>query len=151
MRVAARLGRGAAAGLVVVVAVVAGVGALYLLRGEGTLGLGPRIPGALPLQQLAGGDAQPLVRMALAWIPAGLVAGLALGSLTRLRAAARAAVAALVSAVLLLLAGAVSDAVAVSAPLHAHLVPQLSRTGTWAAVTMFALAALASFRRLLQR
>lgn len=147
MRLMARLGRGLGAGLIVVVAVAAGVGALYRLRAAGALPLGPHVPGALPLQQLAGGEAQPLARMALAWIPAGFVAGLALAWLGRLRGPARGLVAALVAAALLLLAGAASDAIAMSEPLAPHLAPQLNRAATWVAVALFAGAALVPARR----
>ncbi|HWW66442.1 MAG TPA: hypothetical protein VNY83_00530 [Solirubrobacterales bacterium] len=147
MRVVARLARGAVAGAIVVASVVSGVGVLYLLRDAGVLGFGPLVRGALPLQQLAGGAAQPLPRMALAWIPAGLVAGLALGQLTRLRAAASLAVTAGVSAAMLFVAGGVSDAVAVSDPVRAHLVPQLTRAGTLVAVGLFVGAALVASRR----
>src|SRR4051794_5622523 len=52
----------------VVGAVVAGTGWLYLLRHTSVLAVGPSFRGALPLQQLAGGSAQPLGRMAAAWI-----------------------------------------------------------------------------------
>lgn len=133
--------------LITVLAVVAGIGALYLLRGAAALGLGPLVPGALPLQQLAGGAAQPLARMALAWLPAGLVAGLALAWIARLGAAARTLLATLTGAALLLLGGAASDAIALSDPLGPHLVPQLSRAGTWVAVALFAGAALVPPRR----
>jgi hypothetical protein len=146
-RIAARLARGAAAGAIVAASVAAGVGVLYLLRGADVLGFGPPVRGALPLQQLAGGAAQPLSRLALAWVPAGLVAGLALGRLTQLRAAARLAVAAGISAVMLLAAGAVSDAVAVSDPVRTHLSAQLTRAGTLVAVGLFVGAALVTPRR----
>ncbi len=78
----ARAARSAAhaplAGVAVVAAVLAGVGWLYALRGFGWLAVGTHIGDALQLLQLAGADAQPLLRIALAWIGAGLVAGLVL-------------------------------------------------------------------------
>jgi hypothetical protein len=53
----------AAIGVVIAaIAVIAGVGWLYLLRDAGLLGVGPRVRDALPLQQLAGDDGQPLLR-----------------------------------------------------------------------------------------
>src|SRR5262245_54470291 len=79
------------AGVVSLAAVFAGVGVLYLIRGVSPLALGPEISGALPLQQLAGGESQPLLRLAVAWVPAGFVAALALASLTRLGPRARVA------------------------------------------------------------
>src|SRR5262249_21623465 len=42
------------------------------------------------------------------------------------------------AAVLLLLTGALSDAIAVNDPLSPHIAPQLSRGGTWVAVALFA-------------
>ena len=42
----------------------------------------------------------------------------------------------------LLLAGAISDSVAVNDPLSPHLAPQLTRGGTWIAVALFALGSL---------
>jgi hypothetical protein len=70
-------GLGAASVAAVVVAVACGIGWTYVLRAAGLLAYGPEVPGAPPLQQLAGSDAQPLVRLVLSWIPAGAAAGLA--------------------------------------------------------------------------
>jgi hypothetical protein len=72
-------------------ALFAGVGILYLIR-HGGLGFGAKIHNALPLEQLAGQDSQPFSHMAIAWIPAGFVAGLAFFSLTRFGVLARTAV-----------------------------------------------------------
>ena len=55
----------------------AGVGWLYALRSAHVLGAGPHVAEALPLQRLAKDDDQPLLRLVAAWLPAGLVAGLA--------------------------------------------------------------------------
>ena len=57
-----------------VVAIAAGIGWLYVLEKAHVLGLGPRMSGALPLEELASRGAQPLTRMAAAWIPAGIAA-----------------------------------------------------------------------------
>lgn len=74
-----RLAGGASAGIVVAVGgVLAGTGWLYMLRGLGWLGFGPRIGDALPLLQLAGFDGQPLARVLVAWALTGGLAGLAL-------------------------------------------------------------------------
>ena len=134
--------RAVAAGLIALASLAAAIGVLYLLRGTGSLAIGPNIRGALPLQQLAGGEAQPLLRMAIAWVPAGLVAGLALASLTGLRRWARATSLAALAALGLLLAGAAADAIAISDPLGPHLIPQFARVGTWTAVVLFALGSL---------
>jgi hypothetical protein len=122
-------------------ALFAGVGILYLIR-DGGLGFGAKIHNALPLEQLAGQDSQPFSHMAIAWIPAGFVAGLAFFSLTRFGVLARTAVLTALAAVSLLLAGAVSDSIAVNDPLSPHLASQLTRGATWIAVALFALGSL---------
>jgi hypothetical protein len=122
-------------------AVVAGVGWLYLLRSSALFGAGPRLQGALPLQQLAGDDAQPLLRMAAAWLPAGAVGGLALSRLARVRHPAL--VTAGVGAVLIVLSGAASDAVAQGSLSlwRSRLLPQLGHPGTLAAIALLAIGA----------
>jgi hypothetical protein len=124
--------------VVVVVAVVAGIGWLYLLRGVGVLDIGPQVRGALPLQRLAGSAAQPLGRMVLAWAPVGVVAGLALAAAGVRPRAARAAVVAIVAAGLLIAAGGVSDAVTSSSALTGHFGAQLGLAGIWVAVGLMA-------------
>lgn len=128
-------------------AVVAGVGWLYLLRGVGALGIGPKIAGALPLEQLAGGAAQSLLRLVVAWVPAGVAAGLALAIGTRLSPSRRAAALALLAWVLLVVTGAASDAAAISASVQSHLPAQLTRAGTWVAVALMTGGALLEGRR----
>jgi hypothetical protein len=122
-------------------AVVAGVGWLYLIRSAAVLGGGPRLQGALPLQQLAGDDAQPLLRMAAAWLPAGAVAGLALGRLGRLRRPVP--IAAGIGAALLVVSGAASDAVAQGSLslTSSRLLPQLGHPGLLAALVLLAIGA----------
>jgi len=119
-------------------ALFAAVGTLYLIRHAG-LGFGPTVHAALPLEQLAGQDSQPFFHLVIAWVPAGFVAGLALVLLTRLGVMARTASLAVLAAVTLLLAGALSDSIAVNDPLSPHLAPQLGHGGTWVAVVLFAL------------
>jgi hypothetical protein len=138
----ARVARVAGAWLIATASVAAGIGVLYLIRDTGTLAIGPAIRGALPLEQLAGRDSQPLAVMIVAWLPAGLVAGLALRAATRVGPAARAACLALLAGVLLLFAGAASDAAAVNDPLRPHLAPQLGRPGILVAVALFAAGSL---------
>jgi hypothetical protein len=131
---------GAAAAFVLAFAALfAGIGILYLIRDAGALRIGPDVHGALPLEQLAGQDTQPLFHMVIAWIPAGFAAGLALVLLTRLGPLARAISLTVIAATSLLLAGAISDSVAVNDPLSPHLAPQLTRGGTWIAVALFVL------------
>jgi hypothetical protein len=140
--------RAALAGLIALAALLAGVGALYLIRGATPLALGPGIPGALPLQQLAGGESQPLLLMAIAWVPAGLVAGLALASLTGLGPLVRTVSLAALAAFVLLLAGAAADAIAITDPVRPHLLPQLTRAGTWTAVVLFGIGSVLAGRLL---
>ena len=103
------------------------------------LSLGPRLDGALPLQQLAGGDAQPLVRMLVAWLPAGVAAGFALDALTGLSRPLRVAVASLVSAALLPAAAAISDSIAQNDAVRAHVSAAFSLGAVWLAVGLMAL------------
>jgi hypothetical protein len=139
---AAAVARRVAAALICLAALIGGVGVVYLLRRVGPLAVGPNVPGALPLQQLAGGESQPFLRLAMGWVPAGFVAGLALAELTRLNALARLLTLIVTAAILLFLAGAAADAIAVTDPLQPHLLPQLTRPGTWVAVGLFALGSL---------
>jgi hypothetical protein len=122
--------------LAVIVTVVAGTGWLYLLRRTHDLAFGPTFQGALPLQQLAGGDAQPLPRMVVAWLPAGLALGVVLGVGTRMARPTRAALAAVGSAILLVASAALSDAIAQNDPVKAHISSALSTSGTWLAVAL---------------
>ena len=128
--------------------VVAATGWLYLIRGSSVLGLGPRIGGALPLQQLAGNDAQRLSLVVLAWVPAGAAAAAALAWGTRLGRAARTAAVTLFTFVVLVVAGAAADAVALNEPpLTSHLLDQRHRAATWVATGLVALGALMVGRR----
>lgn len=121
---------------------IAAEGWLYLLRRAGVLELGPSLSGALPLEQLAGADAQPLVRMVAAWAPAGAVAAAVLAWLVPYRRAARAAIVTAGFALVLVAAGAASDAVATSEGIVGHVAAQPARPGTWAAVGIAALGSL---------
>jgi hypothetical protein len=112
------------------------------LRQGHVLGLGPRFDGALPLQQLAGGDAEPLLRMLVAWLPAGLAAGVALDALTRLSRPLRAALTAVVGAALLLAASAISDSIAQNDAVSEHVSAAFTRQAIWLAVALLALGAL---------
>jgi hypothetical protein len=86
----------AAGGLVALLALVAGLlagtGWLYAFRGLHWLGVGPRIADSLPLLQLASADAQPLLRVVVAWVLAGALAGVALRELPLTRRVAPALV-----------------------------------------------------------
>ena len=132
-----------AAAIVCSVAVVCGgLGWLYLLRAAGTFASGPPVAGALPLQRLAGGEAEPLARVLVAWLAAGVVEAAVLAALLRTGRWARAALAGAVAAVTLIAVGALSDAVTASDPVQRHVLPQLSRAGLWVAVAALVACAL---------
>jgi hypothetical protein len=122
-----------------VLAVLAGVGWLYLLRHAGALRAGPPVREALPLQRLAGGARQPLARLLAAWVPAGVVAGLALG-LTPVGRAGRALAAGAIAFGFLAVLGWASDGVTASETLR--FTPQLGRAALWLAAGLVALGAL---------
>ncbi len=138
----ARRRRPATAGILCVVATVAGAGWLYLLRDVSALAFGPHVGGALPLQRLAGGDDQPLARLVTAWVPAGLAAGCALAALTGLRRWARAAVAAVTTWLVLAATGAAADAVTANERLTQHVTGQVAHPALWVAAALAAAGAL---------
>jgi hypothetical protein len=141
-RAAAVLGlRGLALVATVVVAVLAGIGWLYLLRDSGVLAAGPALPEALPLQRLAGDAAQPLGRMAAAWLPTGLVAGALLARAGFARRELRSALLFAGAAALLIVLSGVSDAVTESDPLGSHMGAQPGRAAIWTAAALLALGA----------
>jgi hypothetical protein len=130
-----------AVGLVASVAVAAGIGWLYLLHDAGGLEAGPRIKAALPLQRLAGGAAQPLARLVVAWLPAGLAAGIGVAAVSRLRRLGRTAAIALVGLVILILVGAATEAVTGSEPFVRHLRSEPHRIAIWVAAGLMAAGA----------
>jgi sulfite exporter TauE/SafE len=119
----------------------AGIGWLYLLRDAAALDAGPSVREALPLQRLAGGAAQPLLRLVIAWLPAGLIAGVLLAAAGYRRRAVRAAVMFALTLVLLLALGAMADAVTASERLGDHLTAQPGRAATWLAAALVAAGA----------
>jgi hypothetical protein len=127
--------------------VLAGIGWLYLLRHTGALSVGPRLTDALPLQRLAHGAAQPVLRLAVAWFPAGLVGGFALAALGITKRWVRALALGTVALVALLAIGAFADSVTASDPLHAHLAQQPHRAATWLAAALVAAGAAIPGRR----
>jgi enterochelin esterase-like enzyme len=140
MRGLARTARVLAAGTVLVLCAVVGTGLLYSLRGLNLLSFGPSIPDSLPLLQLAGFDAQPAVRVAVAWLAAGVVLGLAL-ALLRVAPARRPLLTALAGALLLVLGSDASSALARNLNFHAVLVGRVPRAGTWLEALLLAAGA----------
>lgn len=139
---ASRVGRSGLAVVLALLGVVAGVGWLYTLRHAGILAHGPKIDGALPLQQLAGSDSQPAGRVIVAWAPVALATGMALAWAARLARLARVSVAGLGAVVVLWLSGAEADAVAVNQAFSDHVSQQSHRTGLWVASAIMAAGAL---------
>lgn len=136
-----RVARAALGWLLAVVAIVAGVGWLYLIRRVHLLGHGPAVSGALPLEELARKGSQPLLRMVVAWLPAGFAAGLALLLTTRLRAAWVAASCGLLALLILGSTTAASEAVSTSERFGAHVAPALHQSGVWTAVALVVIGA----------
>ena len=132
-------------------ALTAGTGLLYLLHVRGWLAVGPGIPDALSLEQLAGHASQPAVRMAFAWAGAGAAAGACLVTLRPRHFAAALTVFAIGGAVALVIAGAASDALTQNQPLARHVLPQLASAApafAWGAeVCAAALAGRAALAR----
>jgi hypothetical protein len=125
----------AGAVLILVLSLLAGVGWLYLLRSLGWFTLGPRLGDSLPLLRLAGFDGQPLVRVGVAWLLAGIVLGLALIRVDPWR---RAALAAGLGLVLLLFASQAAFALAENLRLSAVLLDRVPGFGPWFEALLFA-------------
>jgi hypothetical protein len=127
--------------------VCAGMGWLYLLRQAGVLDAGPKLAGALPLEQLARGDDQSLARVAVAFLPAGVAAGLGLAWATGWGLLARSLTVGGLGLVLLVVTGAVSDAVAVNETVFSKLAGQFSHAGLWVELGFLVIGSLLIGRR----
>ena len=123
------------------------MGWLYLLREAGVLDAGAHLSRALPLEQLARGDDQPLLRVAVAWLPAGAAAGLALAWATGWGRLGRTLAVGGLAAVVLFGTGAISDAVAVNETVAAHLGEQFSHEGIWIEIGFVIIGSLLIGRR----
>ncbi|MGZ4233194.1 MAG: alpha/beta hydrolase-fold protein [Solirubrobacteraceae bacterium] len=130
--------RWAAAAVLVSVSVFVGVGLLYAVRGLGWLPIGPRIPDSLPLLVLAHHDAQPLTRVALAWVATGAAFGILTAWIAPQR---RLLVAFLPALILLLFASDASVALAQNLRLGGVLWSRVPPSGAWVAALLFALGA----------
>ena len=134
--------RGVVAFVVALAALFAGVGILYLIHQTGAFGdrsTSPPRPSARAAGRQGLAAAVPAAdRLG----PGRLRRGTGLDRPDAVRAVARTASLTVLAALIMLLAGAVSDSVAVNDPLSPHLAPQLSRGGTWIAVALFALGSL---------
>ena len=126
---------GVAIVLLLLLCLLAGTGLLYGLRGLGWFGVGARIRDSLPLLQLAGFDGQPLARVAAAWLPAGMVFGIALIRLKPLR---RTAIAGMLGLLVLLFASDAAFALARNLPLGQVLSDRAPGFGPWLEALLFA-------------
>ena len=115
-------------------AIAAGFGWLYLFRGLGWFAAGPRVSDALPLLQLAGFAAQPLLRVVIAWVLAGACAGILLAGLPRF---VRAGTAALCGGACVLVSSQVSDAVARNLSVTHTMWSRVPGAGSWVSALLF--------------
>ena len=146
---AVALAAGAAAFvLAVVLGLLAGFGLLYVLRGLGWMASGPRVGDALPLLQLAGFDGQPLLRLAVAWLLAGGMVGLALVRTPPVR---RALCAGLLGLVALLVASQAADALTRNLRFSVVLTGRTPGLGPWLEAAGFTLGCLLPRRLVGQR
>jgi hypothetical protein len=148
----ARSGRAvaAAAGRVgaTVIAVLAGTGLLYGLRGFGWLRFGPGLGDSLPLLQLAGFDAQPVARVVVAWLLAGVALGVLLPG-SKLRS--RVVIAVGLGLPLLLFASECSFAVARNLRLTDVLSGRVPGPGAWTEALLMAAGAALPHQKLTLR
>jgi hypothetical protein len=129
----------------------AGVGWLYLLRDVRVLDVGPVLPDALALERLAGRDAQPLLRILAAFVPAGFAVAFVLRAAAGLGRAGRAVVAGVSAYALLIAAGTASDAVTRSQPAIRYVAAQPARAAVWLPAVILAICAYAMPARPLRR
>jgi hypothetical protein len=130
--------RSLAVAVLLLLSVFVGVGLLYAVRGLGWLPVGPRVPDSLPLLALAHHDAQPLARVALAWVATGAAFGLLIVWIAPRQ---RALVALLPALILLLIASDASFALAENLRLSGVLWGRVPPSGAWVEALLFALGA----------
>ncbi|HET9719837.1 MAG TPA: alpha/beta hydrolase-fold protein [Solirubrobacteraceae bacterium] len=104
------------------------VGLLYSLRQRQLLAVGPPVPDALPLLQLAGFSAQPLGRLLAASLLAGIAGGALLAGMTRLR---RGVTVGLTATALLLITSDASFALAHNLRFGPILLSRAPGLGSW--------------------
>jgi hypothetical protein len=100
------------------------------------------VTGALPLEELAQRASQPLLRMAVAWLPAGFAAGLALALGTRMRLLAIAAATGALALLVLFSTTAASEAVSHNETFAEHVRSALERSGLWTAVAFVVIGSI---------
>ncbi len=122
--------------IIVLLGLLTGFGWGYVLRSLGWLAVGPRIGDSLPLLQLAGFDGQPLLRVVIAWLLAGGLAGRLLVSV---RPGRRAVIAGLLGLMLLLLASQTANALTRNLRFVHVLLHRPPGAGPWLEAMCFAL------------
>ena len=130
--------RGLGAALLVLVSVIVGIGLLYAIRGLGWVAAGPSVPDSLSLLALARHASQPLARVAVAWIAAGLAFGWLAGWISPRR---RTLVALLPTLILLVVASDTSHALAENLRLSGVLSGRVPPSGAWFEALLFAAGA----------
>lgn len=138
-----RAGRVAALLVLPLLLFAGATGWLYLLRHTGALAAGPRLRDALPFQRLAGEGGQPLLRFAVAWLPAGVIAGLALRGLRVRRPLLIAGLFGLATAALVIVGGGVADGITANEHIGPHIAAQPGRLAPWLAAVLVAVPAAA--------
>lgn len=133
--------------LAVFIGLLAGDGWLYVLRGAGWFASGPNVGDSLPLLQLAGFDGQPLLRVVVAWLLAGVLVGVVTVRIPALR---RGAAGGSLALVLLLLASQASYALARNLRFGAVVFSRAPGSGPWLEALAFAIGC-ALPRRLVPR
>jgi len=126
---------GVAIVLLLLLCLLAGTGLLYGLRGLRWFNVGARIRDSLPLLQLAGFDGQPLARVAAAWVPAGMIFGIALIRVKPLR---RTAIAGMLGLLVLLFVSDAAFALARNLPLRQVLSDRVPGFGPSLEALLFA-------------
>lgn len=135
-----RIAASALGGVIAVIAVVlGGIGWLWLLRQQGWFATGPTVPDALPLLQLANADGQALLRVVVAWLVAGLAAGICLRRIPRLW---RLLFCGILAAALLWLASEESFALARNDTLGHVLQSRSVGSGPWLEAALLAVASM---------
>lgn len=124
-------------GVALLSASLVALGLLYQLRELGWLAIGPRVPDALPLLQLAGFDRQPLARVVAVCALAGALLGMALIRIDRRR---RVVIVAFLVASLLLLGSDVSYALTRNLRLEPVLLNRTPPLGPWLEALILAAA-----------
>jgi hypothetical protein len=121
-----------------VLCLLCGLGLLYLLRGARIVAIGSTVSDSLPLLQLAGFDAEPLLPIAVAWLAAGIILGLVPLRIDPLR---RALAAGSLGLVLLLLASDAAFALAGNLRFSHALWHRSPGLGPWLEALLFAAGA----------